>query len=161
MQETPPDLVWVVPDVLATMGRPSNLRKALETFKEAGIAVIVSLTETELSPAVLAEFDVEYHHLPVRDFGAPTPEQIDRFVSTVQRARKAGVKTLVHCFAGRGRSGTMAACYLVSLGRSADEALDEVRALRPGAIETPEQEEAVRDYARHVGRQRGRGGRAE
>jgi len=155
MQDMPADLVWVVPDVLATMGRPSNLRKALESFKEAGVGVIVSLTQTPLSSAILAEFDIEYHHLPVHDFGAPDSEQIDRFVSIVQDAQRAGVKTLVHCFAGRGRSGTMAACYLVSLGRSPDEALDEVRALRPGAVETPEQEDAVREYARHLWGQRG------
>jgi protein-tyrosine phosphatase len=55
----------------------------------------------------------------------------------------------------------MAACYLVSLGRTPEEALAEVRALRPGAVETEEQEEAVQDYAKLLRRKRGRRGRAD
>ena len=158
MEAPQDDFTWVVPNALATMGRPSNLRKALESFREAEIGVIISLTETALNLDILAEFDIEYHHLPINDFGAPQQAQIERFVSIVKRAQGAGVKTLAHCFAGRGRSGTMAACYLVSLGRSPDEALEEVRALCPGAIETGEQEEAVREYARHLRRRSGRAG---
>ncbi len=127
MLETQGNLTWIVPDVLAAMGRPYDLRKAVELFKDAGIGVVVSLTETALNTDILAEFDIEYHHIPVDDFRAPDAEQIERFVSVVAAAREAGRRTLVHCFAGRGRSGTMAACYLVSLGRTPEEALAEVR----------------------------------
>ena len=149
-------LTWIVPDVLAAMGRPYDLRKAVELFKDIGIGVVVSLTETALNTDILAEFDIEYHHIPVDDFRAPDAAQVDRFVSIVAAAREAGRKTLVHCFAGRGRSGVMAACYLVSLGRTPEEALAEVRSLRPGAVETEEQEDAVHDYAKRLQRKRGR-----
>jgi atypical dual specificity phosphatase len=161
MLEMSGNLSWIVPDVLATTGRPEDLRKAVEQFKDAGIGVVISLTETALNTPILAEFDIEYHHIPVEDFRAPEAAQIERFVSIVTAAREAGRKTLVHCFAGRGRSGTMAACYLVSLGRTPEEALAEVRALRPGAVETEEQEEAVHDYARLLRRRRGRRGHAD
>ena len=95
MLETQGNLTWIVPDVLAAMGRPYDLRKAVELFKDAGIGVVVSLTETALNTDILAEFDIEYHHMPVDDFGAPDSEQIDRFVSIVRGAR-----------AGRKRSCT-------------------------------------------------------
>jgi atypical dual specificity phosphatase len=152
--ETQENLTWIVPDVLAAMGRPYDLRKAVELFKDAGIGVVISLTESALNTDILAEFDIEYHHIPVEDFRAPDAAQIERFVSVVAAARKAGRRTLVHCFAGRGRSGAMAACYLVSLGRTPEEALAEVRSLRPGAVETDEQEEAIRDYAKRLQRKR-------
>jgi atypical dual specificity phosphatase len=158
--ETQGTLTWIVPDVLAAMGRPYDLRKAVELFKDAGISVVISLTETALNTDILAEFDIEYHHIPVYDFHAPDAAQIDRFVSIVAAAREAGRKTLVHCFAGRGRSGVMAACYLVSLGWTPEEALVEVRSRRRGAVETEEQEEAVHDYAKRLQRKRGHRGHA-
>ena len=54
MLETQGKLTWIVPDVLAAMGRPHNLRKAVEMFKDAGIGVVISLTETALNTDILA-----------------------------------------------------------------------------------------------------------
>lgn len=50
----------------------------------------------------------------------------------------------VHCALGFGRTGTMLACYLVKeRGLAAGDAIAEIRHLRPGSIETHEQEKAV------------------
>lgn len=50
----------------------------------------------------------------------------------------------VHCALGFGRTGTMLACYLVKeRGLTAGDAIAEIRRLRPGSIETYEQEKAV------------------
>lgn len=50
----------------------------------------------------------------------------------------------VHCRMGRGRTGVMAACYLVKFqGQSPDSAIASIRRLRPGSIETYSQEKAV------------------
>jgi len=141
------DFTWVVPEVLAAMSRPRSLRRALEFLKDRGISVIVSLTESRLEPALVEEFGFDYHHLPLEDFTAPSYEMVQRFIAIVNKARNAGKSTVVHCMAGLGRSGTMAACYLVSIGYSSREALDRIRALRPGSVETVEQEEAVHEFA--------------
>ena len=54
----------------------------------------------------------------------------------------------VHCELGRGRTGTMLACYLVAReGYSGDKAISETRARRKGSIETPQQEQAIKDFA--------------
>lgn len=48
---------------------------------------------------------------------------------------------------GRGRTGVMAACYLVHFHDIAPErAIINVRLQRPGSVETPEQERAVIRY---------------
>jgi len=143
---------WVVPDALAAMGRPNSPVTDLERLKEIGIDVIITLTEYPLNEALVEEFGFESEHIPVEDFAAPSAGQIKRFVGIVERARKSGKKCVVHCLAGRGRTGTMLACYLVSRGRSARDAIEEVRRRRPGSIETLEQEDAVERYARRIGR---------
>ena len=141
---------WVVPNVLAAMSRPYDSVRTMEFLKDEGISVIITLTEEPLSEAVVEEFGFAYHHIPVADFAAPTARQIDQFIRVVEKARKTGAKSVVHCLAGRGRTGTMLACYLVSQGCSAAEAIQEIRATRPGSIETYEQESAIRRYARRT-----------
>jgi len=77
----------------------------------------------------------------------------DGFVAHVASSYQGGATVAVHCRAGLGRSGLVAACLLVHLGASAETAISCVRAARPGAIETPEQEAFV---ARYAGRRGGR-----
>ena len=57
----------------------------------------------------------------------------------------------VHCHMGRGRTGTMLACYLLqSRGIDASTAIREIRRMRPGSIETSEQERLVHTYQKHI-----------
>lgn len=155
MPSSPPDdFDWVIPNALAASGRPHDPRKVLEFFMDEGIEVIITLTTVPLNEALINEFGFEYYHIPVQDFTAPGDRQIEKFVSVIRKARRAGKKAVVHCHAGRGRTGTMLACYLVSLRESAAKALDEVRKLRPGSVETLEQERAVERYAQRLARRR-------
>lgn len=50
---------------------------------------------------------------------------------------------LVHCRGGLGRAGTIGARLLIELGMEPETAIRRVRAMRPGAIETREQEKYV------------------
>jgi ADP-ribosyl-[dinitrogen reductase] hydrolase len=49
----------------------------------------------------------------------------------------------MHCYAGLGRTGTIAARLLVEHGMRPDVAIAQVRKIRPGSIETLEQEDYV------------------
>ncbi|NXE30961.1 DUS23 phosphatase, partial [Ardeotis kori] len=50
---------------------------------------------------------------------------------------------------GHGRTGTMLACYLAKAREmSGGDAIREIRRLRPGSIETQEQEQAVMRFCR-------------
>ncbi|KAJ7990780.1 hypothetical protein DPEC_G00290470 [Dallia pectoralis] len=87
---------------------------------------------------------VKLHHINIIDFSPPTPQQIQRFLSIVEEANAKSEGVAVHCMHGHGRTGTMLACYLVKTRKmSGVDAINEIRRLRPGSIETSEQEKAI------------------
>ncbi|HET6793432.1 MAG TPA: dual specificity protein phosphatase family protein [Acidimicrobiales bacterium] len=70
---------------------------------------------------------------PVHDLHAPSAEQALELVETVAAHLDAGRSVLVHCGAGIGRAGTLAAAVLMRQGLSRQEALERVAASRPMA----------------------------
>jgi atypical dual specificity phosphatase len=140
---------WIVPGELAAMpvpGRDRSLDQDATFLEQAGIRVLVSLTEEPPDADTLATHSIEQEHLPIQDYAPPTLEQMNEFVAFVEDEVATGRPVGVHCTAGLGRSGTMAAAYLVSTGTSAEDAITIIRELRPGSIETAEQEDAVRSF---------------
>ena len=131
-----------------------NLGPDLDTIAAWGPAAIVTLIEDfeftmlgvpELGVRIQAR-GIEWHHLPIKDVEAPD----DRFEAGWLKSGPAllahlrvGRRVLVHCRGGLGRAGTVAARLLVELGASPRAAIEQVREVRPGAIETSGQKEYV------------------
>ncbi len=154
--EPAPGFSWVVADQLAAMARPGRERpldEDLAFLQAAGISVLVSLTEEPIAAADLEPYGLTGVHLPVADFTPPTMAQIEEFLAVVEGAKVDGRAVGVHCTAGLGRSGTMLATYLVTQGLSAEEAVAKIRRLRPGSVETTEQEERVAEFAEGLGKE--------
>lgn len=90
---------------------------------------------------------MEWFHLPIVDVSVPD-HAFEKAWSTAGEALRAtlrsGFNVLVHCRGGIGRAGTIAARLMVELGWDAEAAIARVRSVRPGAIETREQEDHVR-----------------
>ncbi len=140
---------WIVDGELATMplpGRNRSLTEDVEFLNHEGVRTVISLTEI---PPPLETTSIRQTHIPIADFTAPTLEQMIEFVDVATESTGRGEPVAVHCAAGLGRSGTMAAVYLVANGASADEAIARVRELRPGSIETEAQVEAVQRAEAH------------
>jgi len=86
---------------------------------------------------------------PIPDFGVPRSlEALRALVEGILGAARDGRTVIVHCRGGLGRSGLVASAALTARGIAAEEAVTIVRSVRPNALENPEQEEAVRAFAR-------------
>lgn len=68
---------------------------------------------------------------PVPDLHAPTSDQADRFLDELAARLESGAVVLLHCGAGIGRAGTLAAALLMRMGLPLEEAVVQVAAHRP------------------------------
>lgn len=150
----PRAFTWVVPHRVIGMGRPSAAD--LAALQACRVRHLISLTTQPLDDDDLSPCGITAVHLPLPDMSAPTMEQIERFVDTLGKLVDAGERVAVHCGAGYGRTGTMLACWLVSRGKRAEDALREVRKRRPGSVESRAQEDAVREYEARLRPSQGR-----
>jgi len=138
---------WLIENEIAGAAHPGTELAGLAEIKALDIGALVTLTLQPLPDRLVRHFDLAYLHLPVHNFRPPTASQIRRFIRFASRNIEAGRPVLVHCLAGLGRTGTMLACYLVSKGMTAPEAIRTVRSRRPGSIETKEQERSIFAFA--------------
>jgi atypical dual specificity phosphatase len=140
---------WVIEGQLAGMGRPVTVSD-MEFLSAVGTDLLISLTESALPEELTRRLACQVLHLPVPDLGCPGRDQIEVAIQAIQAAVDLGGKAVVHCGAGMGRTGVILSCYLVHLGLPPEEAIEKVRRSRPGSVETGQQEQCVRDYAKRL-----------
>jgi atypical dual specificity phosphatase len=143
----PDEFSWIDKPLLAGMARPAAFDE-LVWLREQGIQLLISLTEEPFRRDWVNEAGLFSMHVPVEDLFPPSQKQIDLCLSAIAKARVKQFGVGIHCGAGLGRTGTVLACYLVTQAHTAQDAISRVRRLRPGSIETPEQEEAIVEFAR-------------
>lgn len=124
----------VVDDRVWRGGAPSE--RGYSALAEAGVRTVVDLrAERDLAvdEKALTALGIRRVHLPVRDGQIPSAHQVERFLDAV---RTSPGPAYLHCGAGVGRTGAMAAAYLVATGQAA--ASDAVRrnlAVGPPSLE--------------------------
>ena len=133
---------WVIQGKLAGSMGPVHEEELLY-LKERGIGAIVRLERRTISGEGAGLADMGE---PVPDSYPPTMSQIDRIIDFINDQVRKDAPVAVSCRAGIGRTGTVLACYLVHTGYSARDALERVRTLRPGSVESPEQLDFVYRY---------------
>ena len=131
-------------------GRTRHYRTDWDTLVGWGPRAVLTMTkQAELERkgagslgADCTGLGIAWHHLPVADFGAPTPE-VEALWPEVSRDLRAhlsrGNRVLVHCFGGCGRSGMAALRLMVDAGEAPAAALTLLREARPCAVETEAQ----------------------
>lgn len=82
---------------------------------ELGVTTVVDLrhdSERGEAVAVLDELDIEVVRIPIRDGQLPTDDDVRRFLEVVEEAPG---RVFLHCGAGVGRTGALAAAYDVAV----------------------------------------------
>lgn len=97
----------------------------------------------------MPEVDV-YLWLPVPDKTAPKPEQFDAAVALIGKMVSLQKRIYVHCQYGHGRSPTVVAAYFISLGKTVDEAIEEVKSARPEIHIEDVQKKALEEYYNRI-----------
>ena len=111
---------------------------------DEGVTADVSLEGEQLD----APYGVEsYLWLPVTDHEAPTQEQMQVGVEHIARLVAQNKKVYVHCKNGHGRGPTLVIAYLVSQGKSFEDAFAMVKEKRPSIHLEDVQVEAVKKFA--------------
>ncbi len=122
---------WIIPGRLAASAVPLSM----ESINHAGVESVISLMPEEQHifrgsnwRREAEKNGITLHTIPVKDHGAPTERQFRTFLQRMAIAEQHGKKVLIHCVAGVGRTGTMAAGYLiVKHGMTLEQAFAKIR----------------------------------
>ena len=152
---------WIRKGELAGSGMPSDQKDVIRWLNAGIRAVVVLLEGHEIASSwksmdhyleELKELGFDVFHSPIRDFSAPSLNQCLEILRWISKKVSEGKPVLIHCFGGIGRTGTIAACYLVYKGLTPSEALSEVRRKIPNAVEVRSQEELIYELYRSLKR---------
>ncbi len=160
----PTNFSWVINNGLAGSGLPLSFDQ-FQWLVKNGIRTIVTVREIPLPLQWISDRDianvhfedknfekVNYLHLRVEDYHSPTVQEIDSTVKFIENEIVAKRPVLVHCAAGKGRTGTILGAYLLKKENlSAKDAITRIRNLRPGSIQTDSQEKSLYEYEKYLG----------
>ena len=143
---------WVVPGKLLAGGYPGSedpmeKDRILKELIQAGIGHVISLLEPQEysrqddpfppyvyhmeSIAKKLKISVTFDQLSIKDFSVPTKRQMVRILNQIDMCIKYDKPVFVHCWGGKGRTGTVVGCYLARHGFAAgNDVIEKIKELR-------------------------------
>ncbi len=142
----------------------------IEALESKGIGLIVTILERPINPILFRGLSIKNHHLFCRNFTAPSLQNMEKAFEKMEKylfEKRKGV--IMHCRGGRGRTGTVLACFMVkwglnmgfckdgntldlgkAKGATAKEAIQKTRNRIQGAIEVSSQIDRVHEFEKYM-----------
>jgi hypothetical protein len=163
---------WVIPGIFLAgpypgSHDPGEALPRLRALVQCGIRRVISLMDADeirlSDPPFLPYAETLIHlgedlgipleatQLPIQDQSPPSPAVMNAILDEIERSIAANRPVYVHCWGGRGRTGTVIACHLVRQGCAGEEGLKRLDELRKvasnGHLPSPKTE-AQREFVR-------------
>jgi protein tyrosine/serine phosphatase len=138
---------WVVPEKLMAggypgSGDPDEVQQNLKALLDDGISHLINLTKEyesvqpgnrffsyEEQMSTIAEsrgLTVSFDRMPIKDFWIPSRVDMCRILDRIDECIAHNKPVYVHCWGGRGRTGTVVGCYLARHGYAEDQKILEL-----------------------------------
>jgi hypothetical protein len=127
------------------MGRHLGDDEAEAMVRSTGVRTVIDLAAEHTEASIFRTLD--YCSLPVLDAMPLTAGQLRSAVGIIQQKLPGG-PVFVHCALGFGRSGCVAAAYLIAAGLATDvkNALSQLKRIRPGITLSRGQRDVVEEF---------------
>ena len=160
---------WVIPEKFLAGYYPGDRQKKVMEQKmrgllDCGIRCVVNLMEPyerdhegllfrDYEPVLKRLTDggppVECCRMPIRDLDVPSPDFMVQILDRIDNALEEDQPVYIHCWGGRGRTGTVVGCWLIRHGiAETDTVLEKIQdtsSLRSqGALSLPEMPDQIR-----------------
>jgi ADP-ribosyl-[dinitrogen reductase] hydrolase len=162
---------WVEPasvlagEYPASEDDPARTRQKVNLLVDAGVRTFVDLTTPsdpldpyahEVEAAARARrLDLRHVQAPIPDMGVLDDDGYDGVLAVIHEAQRRGA-VYVHCWGGRGRTGTVVGCFLAAQGLTFEEIEARLVTLRAGSkkahVSVPESAAQVEVIRRRAGR---------
>lgn len=154
------DMNWLIPNKLLAFASPyyTNVirggwkvctpKDLLPIFHKKGVNHVVRLCQKFYDEKDFTSNNINHTELYFPDGSTPNSDVLRKWLSIIE---KDGEVVALHCKAGLGRTGTLAACYMIkNYHMTGDEAIGWIRLCRPGSIIGPQQKYVIKYYERTI-----------
>ncbi len=151
----PTNFSWVIPEKLAGSGLPSSYDHLLWLIKN-NVKTIVTVREIPLPDAWIKKVNsmnlvIDCFFLKTDDYDAPSINELYDTMGYIDNQINNDKPVVVHCAAGKGRTGTVLAAYLIKKDKlHVEDAVKKIRTLRPGSIQSKKQELALKAFHDYI-----------
>ena len=136
---------WLIPDAIGGRAGPHLDPWSITELRSGGFSALINLSEHPTNFETLEAVGIEAIWVPLPTDVPPTKESEEKCVEALPPALaflfaqlSRGRRVLVHCHAGKDRTGMLLALFVAKRdGLAAGEAIRKVREVRPPAVSAP------------------------